>query len=52
MTPEEIRVMVDTHVRDIAYDGWNGKLTEESFNGMAAEIAAAVLDGLKEGGVI
>lgn len=49
MSPREkaldsIRNEVDTIVRDEAYDGYNGVLTEEQFNAMAARIASQVME--------
>lgn len=47
-TMEEFRQAVDTIVRDEAYNGDLGPLTEETFNNMAARIAELVIEQLQE----
>lgn len=39
-----LKEKIDTIVRDEAYDGYNGALSEDQFNSMAARIATLVLE--------
>lgn len=44
----KFEIAVDTIVRDEAYDGSFGPLSEEVFDSMAANIAAKILELIKE----